>query len=83
MNADSLRFCTYFARCVFDMLCPVGKMDEAMCNADDHGILSHEVELYNGLRQILHNDKLFCKIGCPISNLSLVDAIDFSNWRRL
>ena len=80
MDGNNLGFSTCLTQCTFNLHCQMWEVNEAMCGIDDHSVMSHEMQYYDRSCQILHHNKIFCKNVIPMSNLSVVVAVGFSNW---
>ena len=51
-----------------------------MCGVDDHTVVSHEVQSFNGPVKFFITTKCSANVSTPMSNLSVAVDIGFSNW---
>ena len=44
VDENSLGLSTCLTQCIFDLLCQMWELDEAMCRIDDHTVMSHKAQ---------------------------------------
>ena len=90
MSNDKWMISNSFARSAFDFYGQERQTNEGVCSVNNYNNVSREVQTYNWLRQILHNNKLLCRrmvsninfeCGCCKRFVKMVICFfDFEKW---